>query len=44
MRQRNIGDRQQIYIGNLCLEGVIDKIFMVDGKDAKGVIESYSVE
>lgn len=44
MRQRNIGDQQQIYIGNLCLEGVIDKIFTVDGKDAKGVIESYSVE
>lgn len=44
MRQRNIGDRQQIYIGNLCLEGTIDKIIAVDEKGAKGVIESYSVE
>ena len=41
MRQRNIGDRQRICIGNICLEGVIENISVVDTDSTKGTLEAY---
>lgn len=44
MRQRNIGDRQQIYIGNICLEGVIENIHVVETEKMKGTLEGYNLD
>lgn len=44
MRQRNVGDLQTISIGNICLEGVINKITVVDTDGAKGIIEEYTLD
>lgn len=44
MRQRNVGDRQQIFTNNTCLEGVITNISVIDEGEQKGVLESYSLD
>ena len=44
MRQRNLGDRQQIFTNNTCLEGVITNISVIDEGEQKGVLESYSLD
>ena len=44
LRQRNIGDLQRIDIGNICHNGVIVKISVVDTESAKGVLETYNLD
>lgn len=44
MRQRNIGDRQQIYINNICLKGVISGISRVESGEMKGTLEAYILD
>lgn len=44
MRQRNVGDQQKINIGNICHDGVIIKISVVDTESTKGTLETYSLD
>lgn len=44
MRNRNIGDRQQIIIGNICLDGIINKITIIDTESTKGALEQYTLD
>lgn len=44
MRQRNQGDRQQIFTNNTCLEGVITGIIRINTEDMKGNLEEYTLD
>lgn len=44
MRQRNIGERQQIFTNSICIDGVITSITRVDNGDMRGCLEQYAID
>ena len=44
MRQRNIGDRQQIFTNNICLDGIVQSVKRIGEGEQQGVLESYALD